>query len=132
MFKREFAEEELFTFMQNSISNKKVCEGMQSLDKAVDYLNSAMQIFEDMGYHKKANEVLKILVKIAEKHQNKATKDNSTKGLTPEKMVKNLLHHGTQFNMADDGSMSDLLDADIDENLEVTESDFQSSFEDEK
>lgn len=28
--------------------------------------------------------------------------DRHTKGLTPEKMVENLKHHGTEFNMADD------------------------------
>lgn len=46
--------------------------------------------------------------------------DPHTKGLTPEKMVKNLLHHGTEFNMADDGTASDLL------NLEVSDDDLSS------
>lgn len=50
--------------------------------------------------------------------------DRHTKGLTPEKMVENLKHHGTEFNMADimrsdklskadmDPELADLLDAD--------------------
>ncbi len=45
--------------------------------------------------------------------------DRHTKGLTPEKQVKNLLDHGTQFNLADDGN--DLLNLEINDGLEVTE-----------
>lgn len=33
----------------------------------------------------------------------KTKKDKHVKGLTPDKMIANLLHHGTVFNMADDG-----------------------------
>ncbi len=44
-------------------------------------------------------------------------------------MVNNLKHHGTVFNMADDGA--DLLDADIgNEPLEVSEMDPDKTFED--
>jgi hypothetical protein len=60
--------------------------------------------------------------------------DPHTKGLTPEKMVKNLLHHGTEFNMSDDGVADDLLNLDInDADLEVLENDVLSEmdFEDE-
>ena len=39
--------------------------------------------------------------------------DPHSHGLTPEKMVENLKHHGIVFNMADDGKANDLLDADI-------------------
>ena len=39
-------------------------------------------------------------------------KDKHTDGLTSEKMIKNLLDHGTEFNLADDN----LLDFDIDGN----------------
>ena len=42
--------------------------------------------------------------------------DRHTKGLTPEKEVENLKHHGTPFNMADDNCAVDVsmpLDADI-------------------
>lgn len=35
-------------------------------------------------------------------------KDPHTKGLTPEKQVKNILDHGTQFNMADDNCAFDV------------------------
>lgn len=58
--------------------------------------------------------------------------DRHTKGLTSEKMVNNLKHHGTVFNMADDG-FKDVLNADIDDNLNVSEDDLMQigDFEDE-
>lgn len=79
--------------------------------------------------------------------------DTHTKGLTPEKMVNNLKHHGTEFNMPDLGwsdnldpeiaeafdannidelEMADILDADITEDiLEVSENETLEDFEDE-
>jgi hypothetical protein len=69
---------------------------------------------------------------LASKH--KKIKDPHTKGLTPEKMVKNLLNHGTEFNMADDSKADDLLNLDIsDADLEVLENEALSEmdFEDE-
>jgi hypothetical protein len=69
-------------------------------------------------------------------HPKNPTKihDPHTHGLTPEKQVKNLLEHGTPFNMADDGKADDLLDVDIDdEAIEIVEHPLgQSDFEDEK
>lgn len=60
--------------------------------------------------------------------------DSHTKGLTSEKMIQNLLHHGTEFNMADDGNADDLLNLEIsDDDLEVieNENDPEMDFEDE-
>lgn len=58
--------------------------------------------------------------------------DRHTKKLTSDKMVKNLKHHGTMFNMSDDNDAQDLLNNDI---LDVTmsdDTDYQlSDFEDE-
>lgn len=75
---------------------------------------------------------------IASKHKKprdpRRISDPHTKGLTPDKMVKNLLHHGTEFNMADDGIADGLLELDInDADLEVLENDIISEmgFEDE-
>lgn len=75
---------------------------------------------------------------LASKHKKpkdpRKISDPHTKGLTPEKMVKNLLHHGTEFNMADDGLADGLLELDInDADLEVLENDILSEmdFEDE-
>lgn len=56
--------------------------------------------------------------------------DPHTHNLTSDKMVANLLHHGTTFNASDDGNI-DLLNANIDEDLEVIEDESQPSFEDE-
>ncbi len=59
--------------------------------------------------------------------------DPHTKGLTPEKMTKNLKDHGTVFNLSDDGRAEDLLNLDVndaDPGLEVVEND--KDFEEEK
>jgi hypothetical protein len=67
----------------------------------------------------------------AKKH--KTPSDKHTKGLTPDKEIENLKHHGTVFNMADDGA-ADLLDADVKEDtLEVFDKDIPlADFEDER
>jgi len=61
--------------------------------------------------------------------------DRHTKGLTSEKMVNNLKHHGTVFNLNNDGNAADdLLNAEVGD-LEVTEKDLHSDlhdFEDER
>lgn len=75
---------------------------------------------------------------LASKHKKpkdpRKISDPHTRGLTPDKMVKNLLHHGTEFNMADDGSADDLLNLEINnDGLEVTENNLnpEMDFEDE-
>lgn len=56
---------------------------------------------------------------------------SDTHGLTSEKMIANLKHHGTVFNMADDGAADDLLDAEVgEEPLEVSEPNPDKTFED--
>lgn len=62
--------------------------------------------------------------------------DRHTKGLTSEKQLKNLIDHGTQFNLSDDNGADDLLALDIDDNdLEVLEGELMDmgdlGFEDE-
>lgn len=62
--------------------------------------------------------------------------DPHTKGLTPEKMVENLKHHGIVFNLADDGKADDLLEVELadDNNLEVVDEGHdpaEKTFEDE-
>lgn len=61
--------------------------------------------------------------------------DPHTSGLTPEKMVENLKHHGIVFNLADDGKADQLLDTELSDNndLEVFEENPEEhkSFEDE-
>jgi hypothetical protein len=56
--------------------------------------------------------------------------DRHTKGLTSEKMVSNLKHHGTVFNLNNDGNAADdLLNADVGD-LEVSEKDLHSNLQD--
>ena len=170
MIKKSVFEDEIISGMQRKLAEAEVEQGMGSVEKAVDYLNSAMSIFEDAGMYSKADQILNILVRIAQSkgsekirkmlnevlHPVKEIKgefinmtsvakakfnpkrklskdpkrlDRHTKGLTPEKMVKNLLHHGTEFNLSDDGNI-DLLNADLDEESDFRKKDF-SSFEDE-
>lgn len=136
MIKKSVFEDELIAGMQHELQAHEKKQGIKNLVKAADYLHSALDILEESGLTAQAEEVLKILSKIAEDnqeahlgpHQHKKPKnplkihDPHTKGLTPEKQVKNLLHHGTPFNMADDGKADDLLNLDIDDQaLEITE-----------
>ena len=125
-------EEEILTSMDQALSSPLVKSASNKLETAVEYLNSAAEIFEDMGLTKKSDQILNVLTSIAE-HNHKIS-DKHTKGLTPDKMVKNLLDHGTEFNMADDGQVDDLLNLDInDADLEVLEDEILSDmdFEDE-
>lgn len=142
MIKKSVFEDELIAGMQKNLVDPEKSEAMDHIVEAADYLNAAAEIFEDAGMTKQADRVLSILAKIAlqhhhEKEQYKAHKapvDHATKGLTPQKMIQNLLHHGTEFNMADDNSADDLLNADIDDkSLEVNEKDplHEMDFEDE-
>lgn len=67
-------------------------------------------------------------------HDPRKVSDPHTRGLTSEKMLKNLLHHGTEFNMADDGKSDDLLNLEVaDDGLEVSEDENgpEMDFEDE-
>jgi hypothetical protein len=142
MIKKSVFEDELIAGMQKRLAQPEVDEAMEHIVDAADLLNAAAEIFEEAGMTKQADKVLSILAKIAiqhhqEKEQHKARKapvDHATKGLTPQKMIQNLLHHGTEFNMADDNSADDLLNADIDDkSLEVNEKDplHEMDFEDE-
>lgn len=178
MIKKSVHEDELIYGMQRELQPHDKKEAMNNLVKAADYLQAAMEIFEDSGLTAQSDKILNILVKIAkedkkkehnqdtieftsllnknpnkkhhspEKHisfesmlsddqdakkSKKGPSDPHTKGLTPERMVENLKHHGIVFNMADDGKADDMLEADInDVELEVEEPHpSEKSFEDE-
>ena len=149
MIKKSVFEDELIAGMQRELGAKRIKQGMQDLDKAVDYLQSAVDIFEDAGMKTAANHILGILIKIANEPDNQDAKskphkpknptrisDSHTKGLTPEKMVENLKHHGIVFNLADDNAADAeaLLNNEINDTLEVSDQDLNISemdFEDE-
>lgn len=132
MINKKIFEEEILADMDCNLqpSSAKFASS-NKLETAVTYLESAAEIFEDMGLSTKSDQVLNVLLAFAKKKKTSKVSDPYTKGLTPDKMVKNLLDHGTEFNMADD---SDLLNLDInDADLEVLENKMNSDmdFEDE-
>jgi len=137
MIKKSVFEDDLIAGMQRKLAESEVEEGMNDLPKAVDYINSAIDILEENGMKVNADRLLSVLLRIAQTHQSKPQKKivdrHSPK--SSEEMIKNLLHHGTVFNMADDGNDSndgenDLLDADVPEELDEVTTDIDS-FEDE-
>jgi hypothetical protein len=144
MIKKSVHEDELIYGMQRELQSYDKKEAMNNLGKAADYLQAAMEIFEASGLTAQADKVLNILAKIGQDEQDAKGKprkpknpttvsDPHTKGLTPERMVENLKHHGIVFNMADDGKADDMLEADVpEEQLEVTEPHhLEKDFEDE-
>ena len=117
-------ESEIIAGMQKELIKTASNQETANLGKAVDYLNSAIEIFEDAGLSVQANQVLKIIFKIA------AETDRHTKGLTSDKMVNNLKNHGTVFNLSDDGQAADdMLNAEVGD-LEVSEKDLGSDLQD--
>ena len=140
MIKKSVFEEELVAGMHQELIKNATNQDTSDLGQAVEYLNSAIDILEDTGMSAQADQVLHILMKIAT-DTNDAKKpkdprhisDRHTKGLSSEKMVSNLKHHGTVFNMADDGKADDLLDLDMgDAGLQVSEDNETETFEDER
>jgi hypothetical protein len=134
MIKQAVHEDELIYGMQRELQPHDKKQGMENLVKAADYLQAAMEIFEAAGLTAQSDKVLSILAKIATDEQDAKGKprkpknpttvsDSHTQGLTPERMVENLKHHGIVFNMADDGEADDLLNVEVpgDKPLEVTE-----------
>lgn len=146
MIKKSVHEADLIAGMQRELAAQDKTQGISNLAQAAEYLNAAIEIFEEAGMAAKADQVLAIMYKIAEdeheaknrpnKPKNPTTiSDSHTKGLTPERMVENLKNHGIVFNMADDGAAADdLLDLDIDDKaLEITDgASYQKDFEDEE
>ena len=141
MIKKSVFEDELIFGMQRELQAHDKKQGMSNLVKAADHLHSALEILEEAGLSTQADKVLGILKKIAcDEHDAKGphkpknptnVSDRHTKGLTSEKMVNNLSHHGTVFNMADDGAADDLLNADLaEEPLEVSLPNPEKTFED--
>lgn len=124
MIKKSIFENDIIDGMQKELSSIKP-EDNDRLDGAVDNIHSAIQIFEDTGMFNHANSLLNVLSKIAKKHKKK------NKELTSEQMIKNLLDHGTEFDLSDDGGIDDLLNADVEDNLEIDENFPEMDFEDE-
>lgn len=117
MIKKSVFEDELIAGMQRELTASDQSVAVDHLGSAVDSLHAAVEIFEEAGMKAQADAVLNILLKIAKNHKphGKGKKDPHTDGLTSEKMIANLMQHGTEFNMDDDESINDLLEADIEQ-----------------
>lgn len=128
MIKKSVFEDEIITGMHQQLIKQSKGIEVNNLSQAVDYLNSAAQIFEDLGMVKNADYVLLILSKLGEGHTHDKPGDHHTKGLTPDKMVENLKHHGIVFNLTDNNSA----DQEIEDTLEVSDHSIElHDFEDE-
>ncbi len=118
MLKKTF-ENEILKSMEVSLHKQASNQNTDNLEQAVDYLNSAIDIFEDAGLTAQADQILNVLSKIAKKGRPKRPKDprtvsdRHTKGLTSEQAIKNLKNHGTMFNMADVSNADDILNTEI-------------------
>ena len=141
MIKKSVFEDDLIAGMQRKLAESEIEEGMNDLPKAVDYINSAIDILEENGMKVIADRLLSVLLRIAQTHQSKPQKKIVDRHApkSSDEMIKNLLHHGTVFNMFDvgkaddsevDDGNNDLLDADVPEDLDEVTTDVDS-FEDE-
>lgn len=128
MIKKSVFEEELISGMHHQMVKRATQQEFDNLEQAVDYLNSAAEIFENLGMSKNAEQIVSLLERIANKVYKKSN-DRHTKGLTPERMVKNLKNHGHPMNLSNDG-VDDLLDADVEDTLEVSDGDISTELHD--
>lgn len=69
MSSRDVREDELAIGMLRELQGQDKNEGMENLVKAADYLQSAVEIFEEKGLFNQADQVLKVLFKIASEHK---------------------------------------------------------------
>jgi|SRR6185436_8485873 len=88
MIKKSVFENELITGMHNQLLKQAKHQDDEHLEKAADYINSAIEIFEDMGMYKHADKLLYILTKIA-------THDTKVKKLPSEEALK---EEGASYN----------------------------------
>lgn len=66
MIKKSVFETDLILGMQQELIKNASTHDASNVEQAVDYLNSAIDIFEDVGMHTQANKILNILTKIAQ------------------------------------------------------------------
>jgi hypothetical protein len=70
MIKKSVFEDDLINGMQRELRSYEQKQGFENLDKAADYLNSAIQILEEAGMTAKADQILMVLSKIAARNKN--------------------------------------------------------------
>jgi hypothetical protein len=121
MFDRKETSTEIALAMEKKLlanAKEEVEQPIEKFARAVEYLNTVAEMFDDLGLEKEAEYTTTLLEVVAGKKKKKKlskskTKSKSSKksdpavkGLTPEKMVDNLKHKGWVFN-ADDNSVED-------------------------
>jgi hypothetical protein len=86
MIKKSVFEDEIIAGMHKELVKNATAQDRDNLEKAVDYLNSAIDIFEDAGMKTRADKVLNILRKIAAKNvmQMPSIQALIEKGMRPE------------------------------------------------
>ena len=67
MFKRENFENELAQTMAKNLETGSLAKrgGLNSIEKAIDFLQSAAEIFDHVGFYNEAEEITQMLEKIA-------------------------------------------------------------------
>lgn len=108
MFSKQSSEDEIATAMSTELklnSSQKSRVSFDKLAKAIDYLSTAAEMFDDVGLSSEAEEVTKLLEKIASDTPKKP------KSKEVQKRMKNMLETGTPFSKeeyhADDESFED-------------------------
>lgn len=121
MFNNKNASSEIADLMESHLIThavEKKEEHINKFAKALDYLNSVAEIFDELGLLREAEATTTFLEALAKKKakkkpsksktKTKARKsDQPTKGLTSKKMVSNLEEKGWVFNADDDFSFAD-------------------------
>jgi hypothetical protein len=119
MFKNKDASAEIAASMESHLVThavEKQQEHINKFAKALDYLNSVAEIFDELGLQKEAEATTTFLEAIAakksKKHKSKKNKkssrskskktDPAMRGLTSKKMLDNLANKGWVFNADDD------------------------------
>lgn len=103
MIKKSVFEDEIISNMQKELTKTAQSEAIQSLDKAVDDVNSAIVLFEDLGMTAQADQLLNVLVKIAKKGK----KDKS------DKFLNLLLKEKNAFDFLDGPGVNELVEEDL-------------------
>lgn len=90
MFKCGSIENELMQSMEKQLFANQVEEQhkFNKLEKAIDYLNAAANIFEQAGFYKEAEEVTDVIKDMASKKDNDVWEDEMPGGLADKKTPK--------------------------------------------
>ena len=130
MFIRKNASSEIEDLMESHLIThavEKKEEHLNKFAKAIDYLNSVAELFDEIGLTKEAEAATTFLEIVAAKKSKKkpaksktktktkskpavkSKKKNTTNNLSSEKMVDNLKEKGWMFNDTDDGHDDDCM-----------------------